>query len=166
MPKLQLPHWAMLVVSALSAVLAWLNAENSAHEIVLPTVVLGLLPMVQMVLGMLSPSISENVNAKAAAKVAKALVVLACVGAMGTVGVSACATAAPVVAPVTSCVAAVIADALAGLDVQDIMKKEGQACVGDAAEVVMILLGSDDPAVAQTKAYASAKAIHAAQVSK
>lgn len=92
------------------------------------------------------------------------LVFVAAVAAIGVATQTGCPSAVPVVGPAASCVSAVIADALAGMTVAQILTKEGAGCVADASEIVTILLGSKDPAVQQTKAFAMAKAMRAAEV--
>jgi len=69
---------------------------------------------------------------------------------------SGCPQAAPAVAPALSCVEKVLADALAGLSIDEIAAKEGPSCASDAAEVAEILLGSADPNVQGTPAYKAA----------
>ena len=69
-----------------------------------------------------------------------------------------CPAAVPVVGPVASCVSTVIADALKGDSIAQILADAGPACVTSAEEVITILLGSSDPAVQQTPAFAEATA--------
>ena len=95
MSNMKLPHWAMVLVSLVGVVVAWVMQENAKGDIVLPAVVLGVLPLVQAVLGMLSPSVSPGANAKAAGKVVAVLGLLALAGSQ-----SGCLSSAPIV-PVT-----------------------------------------------------------------
>lgn len=69
-----------------------------------------------------------------------------------------CPQAVPAVQPIVSCVSAVVADALAGMTVDQIVKKEGASCVADAAEVVTILMGNVQkfPQLKSTVAYGEA----------
>ncbi len=70
---------------------------------------------------------------------------------------------ASAVAPGASCVAAVIADAIQGMGINEILQKEKGSCVQDVEEVIAILLGSGDPHVQATLAYRAARSIRAAQ---
>src|ERR1019366_9271206 len=63
---LKLPHWATLLIALAATIVAWLMARNAAGDIVLPAVVLAVLPLVNAILGMLSPSVTPSTNAKAA----------------------------------------------------------------------------------------------------
>jgi hypothetical protein len=56
--NIKLPHWAMVLVSLVSIVLAWGLKENASGELVLPAVVLGIVPIVQTLLGFFSPSVT------------------------------------------------------------------------------------------------------------
>jgi len=79
--------------------------------------------------------------------------------AAGVVGALAgCPAAVPVVGPVASCVSTVLADALKGDSIAQILADAGPSCVASAEEVITILLGSTDPAVQQTPAFAEAAA--------
>ena len=72
-----------------------------------------------------------------------------------------CPQAVPAVVPGASCVASVIADALQGMTVAEIVTAAGPGCVTDAEEVVTILLGSKDPRVAATVAFKTAVSLRA-----
>lgn len=74
-----------------------------------------------------------------------------------------CPAAVPVVGPVASCVSIVLADALKGDTVAQILADAGPTCVTSAEEVIAILLGSADPAVHATKAFAEAMASRGAK---
>jgi hypothetical protein len=76
-------------------------------------------------------------------------------GAMALVG---CPQAAPVVQPTASCVSSVLADALQGMTLEQIVAAAGPGCVVDAEEVITILLGSGSALVSTTKAGVEAKA--------
>jgi hypothetical protein len=80
--------------------------------------------------------------------------------AIGTAPVAmltACPQAAPVVQPTASCVAAVLADALQGMTVAQIVQAAGPGCVADVEEVVTILLGSGSAGVRASRAYGEAQ---------
>jgi hypothetical protein len=62
MSNFKLPHWALLALSLASAALAWLVAHTSNGDVVLPAAVLGVIPIAQAVIGMLSPSVSTSTN--------------------------------------------------------------------------------------------------------
>jgi hypothetical protein len=70
----------------------------------------------------------------------------------------ACPAAAPAAGPSASCVSTVVADALKGMTLDQILADAGPGCVKDAAEVYAILSGSPDPQVPATKAFGEAKA--------
>lgn len=105
-------------------------------------------------------AVTQRLSAKIEDKVVGLLLVLATCG--GLVGIAAtqtgCPAAVPAVGPAASCVSAVVADALAGLSIDEILAKEKGACVADLEEVIAILLGSTKPQVVATKAYGEAKA--------
>jgi hypothetical protein len=90
------------------------------------------------------PGAVKATRAAAASAATKAAVVLMLLGVLGATQ-TACGNTkaiAPVVTPAGSCVLDVIQDALAGMTVDQILAKEGTACITDAAEVWAILSGA------------------------
>lgn len=62
----------------------------------------------------------------------------------------------PAAVPGVSCVAEVLADALKGDTIAQILVDAGPTCVTSAEEIITILLGSTDPKVQASKAYGEA----------
>lgn len=100
----------------------------------------------------------------AAARMLASLAGLA-VACLLAVSLSGCPQGAAAVGPGLSCVSAVVADALSGMTLEQILDKEKGPCVKDLSEVIAILVGAEaqTPAVRQTIAYRAALAIRAAQ---
>ena len=67
---MKLPHWAILLVSALTVVVAWVIQQSVVGNLVLPAVVLTVLPLISAALGILSPSVNNTTNVVAATKYA------------------------------------------------------------------------------------------------
>ena len=86
--------------------------------------------------------------------------ILASVPAL-TLGLSACPQAAPVVTPVSDCAVTVIADALAGMTIEQIIALEGPRCGADLVAIVTTLLGSTRADVQATRAYKQASDLRA-----
>jgi hypothetical protein len=72
-----------------------------------------------------------------------------------------CPQATPVVAPATDCGAAIIADALAGLTIEQILAKEGERCGADLIAIVETILKSTNPNISATMAYREATNLRA-----
>ena len=77
-----------------------------------------------------------------------------------------CGNAAAAVSPGAACVASVIQDALSGMTIAQIVAAAGPGCVTDAEDVVTILIGSGDPRVGSTMAFAQAQALRAVKNSE
>ena len=100
-------------------------------------------------------TIPSGTKAKMAALKAAARVtsVLAMVVGMGCI--VGCPSAVPVVGPIGSCVSSIVADALKGMTIAQILAAAGPGCVANAEEVITVLLGS--PQAQGTPAYGEAK---------
>lgn len=64
--NIKLPHWALVALSFVSLALAWVVAQTKSGDLVLPAIALGVIPIVQTVIGMLSPSVTPQTNLRAA----------------------------------------------------------------------------------------------------
>jgi hypothetical protein len=92
MSTIKLPHWALVGLSLTAAILSWLVAHNASGDFVLPATILGIIPIAQMVIGMLSPSVVTSTNVLAA-KRAGAAVTVACLMFVGGRFLPACSGA-------------------------------------------------------------------------
>jgi hypothetical protein len=86
------------------------------------------------------------------------LAVLALVLGLGSAG---CAKVIPVIGPVASCVMTVIADALKGMTLDQIVADAGPTCVTSIDQVIAILVGEAgrNPMVRDTPAYRDARTV-------
>lgn len=68
---------------------------------------------------------------------------------------AACLKAVPVIGPATSCVASVVADALKGMTLDQILADAGPQCVQSIDQIIAILVGeaARNPMVRETAAY-------------
>lgn len=74
---------------------------------------------------------------------------------------AACLKAVPVIGPATSCVSSIVADALKGMSLDDILKDAGPTCVQSIDDVIAILVGeaSRNPMVRYTAAYRDTRTV-------
>lgn len=155
---MKLPHWAQLAIGLAVVVLTWVVQQSQSGGLALPAAVTTVLTMVLTVLGLLSPSASAAANKRAAGGFVglRLLGGLTAVSALCTGLLLGCPQAIPAVQPTEQCVSAVIADALAGLNVNQILDKDGGVCGQDLAVIIAVLLQSSRPAVQATVAYKDA----------
>lgn len=153
MPKWTASHTFQVVIGAVMAVLTFLSTDSTLGPYAKPA--LGILTALLTYLGLSSGKAFGRPSGGAGA----AAILMLCVGL--PLGSTACAPAAPAVAPAASCVSAVIADAVAGLTIPEIVAKEQGPCIQDAEQVIALLIGSlaDHPELANTPAMKSALAL-------
>jgi hypothetical protein len=86
------------------------------------------------------------------------LAVLVLALGLGSVG---CAKAIPIIGPAASCVMTVIADALKGMTLDQIVADAGPTCVTSVDQVIAILVGEAgrNPMVRDTPAYRDARTV-------
>jgi hypothetical protein len=97
----------------------------------------------------------------AASKAAAVLVVVGSGAAFALGGVAIAQGCMPqqaaAIVPAAACVASVIADAIGGMTIAQIVAKEGPGCVADGEQVAAILLGSSEPKLVGTVALDEAR---------
>lgn len=163
MSQIKLPHWAFMALGLVAIVITWIMNQQADGQLVLPATVLTVLTVLRTVIGMLAPSVSAKVNVAAArrAPTVPPMAVLLLVGLafllvpFTGVILTACANGgavAPIVQPVADLTAKIIADALKGMTVAQIVEDTG----ADILTVFEALLGSHDASVLKSPAFQEA----------
>ncbi|HLK36902.1 MAG TPA: hypothetical protein VKU41_09145 [Polyangiaceae bacterium] len=159
---MKLPHVLQLVFAFLAMVASHVTVagETVTMQFSVPAAAASVLVAALTVIGMFSDSVQTTLRQKAAMALAKAgppaCFVLLC-GALSVSQAGCTPQQLPAVVPAASCVTDVVADALKGMTIGEIIKAAGPGCVTDAEDVIAILLGSGDPRLPATKAYGQAK---------
>lgn len=156
---MKLPHYVLIAMSLISAICAWLVAQNAAGSIVLPAVVLGIIPTIQAVLGILSPAATAGSSASSTRGYIRTGVMagVAFVGLIA-VGLAGCPKFAPAIVPGIDCGVRIVDDALAGDTIAQIQTDVGPTCAADVAAIVAAIVSTHSDQVRATRAYHEATA--------